>query len=272
MKVYELQTRKGILIYGFREDKRKVQEIWNLARGYSPGIDKAFKKSHEKGSKACMAIIISREAEKELISPFIKSQHDAEELVFNNNPNIYYWEDFLQHKIIRRCLTARYMKNRLVDMQLPGLELRKKLLYKFKREHDAIEVITKKYYGSAYSYTLHEHFEDLIPEWKEMADRFVAKYSTKIPLIKHMPTYMEEGTEDFKEYVAYLKYKKVRLRNKFYLKTKEQLKEEALQKERSLQYIINLCMLFLTFAGMETKLLTYKTNHNGEDQEGNTTT
>jgi len=278
-KLYELQTRKGILVYGFREDSNILKYIYLTVTSCHPRFSKGMGRGRNLTTsssvkKGFMVIQISKEVEKQLLmAPAIKE--DTEAVQWNNNPNIFYWKDFLKHEILRKCLTANHIIQELIQMQLPAMNLRKELLKDFEKDYDELKKVIDKWKGHVYITRdrIEEYEIEYIEEWMEQLEEFKKKHgNVKVPLLRFISIGVGEfrKSEGWREYTAFLKFHKIRLENFWYLKTEEQIFWEELERKYQASYKK---LLSLIRNEKQQLLLTnnLNLNNNGEDntlQEG----
>lgn len=233
----DLQTRAGILIYGFKEDKNILESIYHIISQSRPSIRKGEPKSF-------MVIQIAKSIEPDILG----------------GKKTIYWKDLFSKKFFRRIETAIEIRKRLDEYGIHDIESYEKYIRGFKEDLDTVRDSMRGFtatrnnnlllYAKDY-YTEGNFIESmLIP-----VNRFTAKYKfiPKLPLEKHINIY-RLNEEDEKDYVDFLKFKKIKLRNKFYLKDKRQL-----EYEENLKKILN------EFKCPLTNLLTYNLINNDKD-------
>lgn len=202
-KVADFQKRTGILIYGFREDRTLLEAIYNTVINY--------KKGWKGKEKRFMVIQISHSVEDAIIGDV------------NGPEKTIYCRDYVKTKFSREIETARYIYLQLLGLQIDTMTIRKELIKDFKEDHEAVKKIAFK--GNYY---MKEQYETkkYIPEMLVSLEKF-KRHNYYIPLIKHFDTYnLFNDEQEVKHLISYLKFKSFRLRNEYYLKSKEQLAYE----------------------------------------------
>jgi len=247
IKEWDITHRTGILVYGFREDKRKLEDIARLVFENVATI--RWKNSYINMEKAFMVIQIARNIESSVIG--------ARKTI--------YWEDFIKTKYFSRIYSASWLFDKMRESDIgENKYLKCSLVPNYEEDMNKLDKLINKYRnGYVYISELIKGVEIKVhPEMKEMFEYMDKKYSNiKIPF-ENTISGLPGNKEDRKEYISYLKYKKLRLPNKFYLKDKRQLEYEA-----------NLIKMLDIFKG-KTKLqllLTINQNQDGNENSSNNT-
>lgn len=246
MKVHKLDSRTGILVYGFKEDQSTLTTIYNIVINHKASIRKLDKFSRQQ--KAFMVIQISKAVEKDVVG----------------SEKSIYWSDFLKTKFYRKIETAHAMYDMFTDISFVKLDLRKKLLRGFEQAYLSAKNSIIDYNSSDYKVShiripkelkTYNLFKEKFKDIENLKNNFTGN----IPLISCLDSYIDD--DSLKEYISYLKYKGIKLKNKWYLKD-----------ARQLQYEENLRKIFNTFKNIRynSYLLTQTLNQiENVNQEGN---
>jgi len=145
-----------------------------------------------------------------------------------------YWEDFIKTGYFKKIYTAQLMKGKFDSLKFENKNLRERYLPTFKEDCSKVEELIAKhhyfgYYISHRFLTLCEKTIKPIASMMKVVDDFVAKYNYYIPLIGAVKEY-GLSARDEASVVWFLKFEKVRLKNKYYLKSEAQLAEEARER------------------------------------------
>lgn len=210
IREYDLNHRTGILIYGFKEDRAKLESIWDLVC-YNVKTIKDL--NYNKMQKAFMVVQIAKNIETSIIG--------AKKTV--------YWEDFLRTKFFANIYSAKWLTEKIYSSNIRTDErLKSSLIPGYEEDMRKLDILVQRYVNYE-----HVRFNSLLgpddskiklnPEMVKMYNYLSSKYlDIKIPFqntIDRIP-YDEE---DKKDYIEYLKYRKLRLRNEFYLKDDRQV-------------------------------------------------
>lgn len=213
---YDLQKRTGILVYGFKEDKDILRNIYSAVINNMASIKKlsaSFNGNElSKRGLAFTVLQIAQGAEKSVVG----------EKGVGPKKTIY-WEDFLKTKFFRKLETAAYIANELVGLGIDNMELRKMIVRDFEMDYTVVKEEIRKYHSNDFYIQDIYLSKNYIQEMLIPLEKFKAKHTPlcKLPLVEHLSWYSIINDPD--EYIEYLKYKKVKLSTKFYLKSKEQL-------------------------------------------------
>lgn len=258
MTELEFKNRTGMLVYGFKEDKPILQAIYDTVIETRSTLDKS---GYSSSRKAFMVIIIARSVEEDI----------------KGAKKTIHWEDFLwKTNFFKKIYTSNLMYSKFLSLSYESMDYRKKYLPTFEEDYKAILKEIEKYRAPRYGrrcYSIPDQYIDghiePIPSMMKELDDFIVKYDFKIPLIGSLKSYLDK--EQDTEVIDYLKSKKIRLKNKYYLKTKEQLKEQ----QRDWNYIIGLNNILESIKNPKTNYyLTLNQNQNvsTESEDSNSST
>ena len=255
-KIDDFISKTGIVVYGYKEDRAILETISN----YMSSVYK-FKVT---------AKFPFRDLTKKQ-KPFTVLQISKSVNLDNLSRKVITWDKFLKTKFFGKIYTANKMLFRLRTLNYENIEIRNNILNNFKLEFDDIEKCLLRYSPMKHGLRTLGLNEDLINTIKiykpfvEIVDKFEAKYNFKIPLIKIIKPYTYD-TEDFLEVISYLKSKKIRLKNKFYLKTEQQLQIERQVKELELANLLEIQTQIEDnfYSNIETDLLIIDKNIGNE--------
>ena len=256
MKVWELQNRTGILIWGFKEEKELLQEIWDIvitsrfrhlyqeARHYSRG-----NKHYDKFRKAFMVLQCSKQAAID-IQGASKTIHCVK---------------FLKTKFFQEIVDNAEFKYRLPKRD----SLKEAIVKDYSSELGVLRRLGKYYIDRPITIRNHEFTAN--PNLLNLIENFNNKYKFNLPLRQYIDSeFVIQRDKEFTEYYLPILKKwardnKIRIANHFYLKTDTQLAEE----QRDRDFKLSLYNLLDSFKDLQViYLLTYnQTNtNNGTDQ------
>lgn len=209
VSLFSLQSRKGITVYGLKEDKKYLENIFETVSMNKQSLYTKIPKSHKtaRSDKSFMVIQVSKAVEMSLLGA---------------NTKLIYYEDFVKTKFFRKICTAYYMYAELYKMNIDAKEMREYLIEGFKRDYLSLQKLIRKHYDfNSHHFAIEEkHYnKNYMPDMIKVLEDFRAKYVHDIPLLSHVNTSITNHPSNLQELVAYLKTKKIRLKNHFYFKS-----------------------------------------------------
>lgn len=223
--VANFQKRTGILVYGYKDDRQKLVAIENAVtenRSNYKNITATFSKrgtrrlySHQRQKKAFQVIMIAKSVLEDIVGP----------------KKTIYWEDFIKTGYFKKTYTAYLMWQKFHELKFENRALRERYLPTFKEDYAKVNDLIGRYFsGNFYSISnsllkICEEKIKPIASMMKVVDDFIAKYNFHIPLIGAVKEY-EITDKDEATIVWLLKYEKIRLKNQYYLKSKEVVKQE----------------------------------------------
>jgi len=208
----DLMNRTGITIYGFREDKDLLQKVADIAK---------CKASFHKGRrKAIIVIQVSKSVEK----------------IFDENPKAIHCSKFFKTKVFKKIATAHLLHK---SLSFYNYTTYSDFIKSFKDKEDKVryakEFIAKhRKYDSDYVLPIAKENNAFIPEVAKLVEDL--KFDdVEIPKLIRALDLAFPSRRDFlrDEVIEYLKLKKIRLNNIFYLKPKQEENGNPEQQEES---------------------------------------
>jgi len=229
IKVVDLQKRTGILVYGFKEDKNLLNHIWNTV--YTCCTTKGIQRE-----KAFKVIQISRSVENSVTGGLTGPEKTI------------YCRDFLRTKFIRKMETAKYIEKSFKLIEYNLKDFKRQFIRDFQEYYVSVVSSYQQYCKGSGNYYL-DYEDDMtknyIPEMLIPLEKFKSKFTNvQIPaLIPYLTIPSRESIEARKEYIDYLKSKRVKLRTKHYLREYpdyfDRIAHYKLLNEEELLLIIN---------------------------------
>lgn len=206
MYEHELSNRTGITIYGFREDTGKLSQISEILK---------CKKSLHKGrSKAAIVIQVAKNVEK----------------LFKNNIKAIHCSEFFKTRLFKKIATAHLLYD---ETEFGYIDKYSPYVKQFKDLEDKVIFVRRYIDDNRYNYcrnvlTIAREHNAFMPEIVKLVEELRVE-ELPLPLLEQID-YFDNVKE---EVVEYLKFKKVRLNNIFYLKPKinEQASNQTNQEE-----------------------------------------
>lgn len=216
-KVSTLNNRTGIMVYGFREDKMLLYDIWDIITDCVNSIQPKVRSSSIK-KEAFRVIQISKSIEKDIIGA----------------TKTIYCRDFLKTKFFRKVYYGYWLHGEISEISENNLK--RTYINNFSKDIDEARKIAYLLCKSpkqitSYNISLFPDDIEVPKDIKRLAKELHNKYDNLKMPFENSFAYNNIPTNDEEEYVQYLKHKKYRLKNKFYLKTQRQLEYEKAVKE-----------------------------------------
>lgn len=212
ISINDLEKGTGIVIYGLKGDSAILSQIATTVMTCRPSIYNYKRtkriKTVEDRFKRFRVLQVSQSVELSLIKL--------------KNKKVIYWEEFFSTKFFKKLCTARHIHNTMINLQISRLSLREVLIKDFEGDHNKVyEVINKEYRAGSFCLSDRDT-GDYIPSMMIPLTTFIEKHTYYIPLIESIESSItyNETDPDFIELTKYLIYKKIRLKNKYYLKLK----------------------------------------------------
>lgn len=209
--VHDMQNRTGILVYGYKDDKDMLENIFNTVIRHRSTLGKPGKPD----SRGRVAPVYKSTAFRVL-----QVSKAAEEEILGAKKTIY-WKNFLYTKFFKQIATCRYMWKQYRNIRDKDFPLRKEFILGFDEAHEALLKAIRKYYSAEQDFDIPDEYiteEHILKPMLKPLEEFM-KYTYKIPLLSCLTTSTIIKDELLTENLAdYLKSLKIRLRNKYYLK------------------------------------------------------
>ncbi len=249
IKLSELNNRTGILVYGFKEDKNK---LFSIQRAVADNVSSIYKNyvmesNHYVIKKSFTVIQIAQNVETHILE----------------SKKTIYCDDFIETKFFRKIYSAQWLKSMISNSKiLTNGDMKSILLRDYKKDISLADEYYKKYFkgGSVNLYVLDVEKLKIMPEAVEIYSKLYDKYNDVHFPMENIVEISSIHSNDIKEYIEYLKFKKIRLPNKFYLKDDRQLEYESNLRE----------ILRLINSPYKNNLLTFKENQNDDNSKEET--
>lgn len=211
---YELQNRKGVMVYGYKDDKDELTQIYNVVR------------QNLATSKAILTTPKKSEWERNVkfghFFRVLQVAKSTEQEILGAKKTVYYTL-FYTTKFFKKIVTARYILKTMQEMDIDNVALRMGFVKGYQEVYDRLDALVNKYFRSKdiHKYNWLDTYSTpafFIPEMIKELEHFKS-LNYKIPLLRCLSTQVVNKTEDTKESFAdYLKSLKIRLKNNYYLR------------------------------------------------------
>lgn len=210
ISLHPLQNRTGVLVYGYKDDKDMLENIYKTITRHRPSlmkktVDSRGRTTHTLDEKAFMVLQVSKATEAEILG--------AKKTI--------YWQNFMNTQFMKQTITARHMYRLYNNTRTlkHGIQYRKEFIRGFSEAHEALHIAIRQYYTPEHDFEIPDEYmteafilPKIMKPWYEFE-----KFTYNIPLLNALASDVLRDEIKIDGVIDYLKSLKIRLKNKYYL-------------------------------------------------------